>query len=238
LSVIPLLFIGSSHIIINSIDKEVRKFVKQRVEQYLVKELQQLVEQGFEPQQIEQYFEQQHIELTKEQLDVYVEEYCDLERKKPRDLLRLVPFISRPVNIVRRMDNLNRYSFCTKVLILSALFSALLVCLFSPVSHVNRLFLLIFKIVSSAAFVISSVLILSQSILLAGAIHYLVVHFFSIGTIYLWLPVVVSSGIPISLGLIVNMFEKMKTSLSSGIPISLGLIVNMFEKMKTERQKN
>jgi hypothetical protein len=255
LSIIPLLFIGSSHIIINSINKKVRKNVKQHVEQYLVKKLQQLVEQGFErqqieqqlvekgfelePQQIEQYFEQQHIELTEEQLDANVQIAIDLAREEPSiGIMDHLFSRSIPMNIVKRADNLNQYSFYTKVLTLSALFSALLVCLFSSVSNVNRLFLLIFKIVSSAAFVISSILILSQSILLAGAIYYLIVHFAKISTLYLSFPIVVSLGMPISLGLIVNMFEKMKTSLSPGILILLGLIAKIYAKIKTKRQKN
>ncbi|GHT54762.1 hypothetical protein AGMMS50233_03600 [Endomicrobiia bacterium] len=193
LSIIPLFFIGSAHIIINDINKEARKIAKD----------------GFK--------RKYQIEPTEEQLNAEVEwvfeSAYNLAKKKGNKGLLWVHY----VNLIR---DLNKYVFYTKLLIALTLFSTLLICFLSFISYINRLFLLIsFKIGLFVTISISSISVLSQSILLAGVIYYLMSHFMHAISLKL-LFIIVSTGVLASLSLIANYIRKINgKQIVTGYPV-------------------
>jgi len=206
LSIIPLLFILSADVIINDSGKQAKKFVRSSYGKYLSDEGLLALKKA-KPEKVCSFIIETEKTLFTTDNSPKINSIC----RRQLQLLTL----------------LNKYKKYAQLLIAVAFFSVLFVYALSSFANFNRFLLLIsFKIGYIIVVVLSSVLVLSQSILLAGSIYFLTSYF----TGYYYPKFLLSiclTGVLTSLYLILNIFKKIYKK-----QIIIGYSVKKIEQQK------
>jgi hypothetical protein len=188
LSVIPLILVIISNIIISDLDKNVKKIVRQILEE-----------------------DTKNGEISKQELDLIIknaniEILCDFIKTA---LGEASENIKKACDYsVRLALELKDYKSYAWMIIEFCFISVLIMCFLSLIANINRFFLLItFKVGLLILVITSAILVLSQSIFLALTIHNLASYFMGY-TYPKLLFIICGIGVFTSFTLIINIFGK------------------------------